>query len=110
MIPSDPRAVGRRVGGSLVFYRINSLTPYLPPRGEQPCGMCGVSPTLLPVEAGRCMFIGKTYTPPEAEATTAILPLLPANLRDQALRLLAQLLEHGRYTGKASAGEAGQSQ
>ena len=56
------------------------------------------------------MLISKTYTPPEAEATTAILPLLPANLRAQALRLLAQLSEHGRYTGKPSAGEAGQSQ
>ena len=107
MIPSDPRAVGRRVGGSLVFYRINSLTPYLPPRGEQPCGMCGVSPTLLPVEAGRCMFIGKTYTPPEAEATTAILPLLPDHLRRQVLAEQARLLEMARSIEKVSAGEAG---
>ena len=42
------------------------------------------------------MLISQTYTPPEAEATTAILPLLPDHLRDQALRLLAQLSEHGR--------------
>ena len=53
------------------------------------------------------MLIGKTYTPPEAEATTAILPLLPDHLRAQALRLLTQLSEHGCYTEKASAGEAG---
>ena len=38
------------------------------------------------------------------------LPLFPPAIRDQALRLLAQLLEHGRYTGKPSAGGAGQSQ
>ena len=63
MRPSDPRVVGRRVGGTLLFYRINSLTTYLTPRGEQPCGMCGESPTLLPVEAGGCLLIGKTYTP-----------------------------------------------
>ena len=50
-----------------------------------------------------------TYTP-DLNAEAAILPLLPANLRAQALRLLAQLLEHGRYTGKPSAAEAGQSQ
>jgi hypothetical protein len=57
------------------------------------------------------MLNGQTYTPnPEAEATTAILPLLPDHLRAQALRLLAQLSERGCYTGKASAGEAGQSQ
>lgn len=57
------------------------------------------------------MLADLTYTPDlNAEATTAILPPMPANLRAQALRLLAQLLEHGRYTGKASAGEAGQSQ
>jgi len=42
------------------------------------------------------MLIGKTYTPPEAEATTAILPLLPDHLRNQALRLLAQLSERAR--------------
>ena len=60
---------------------------------------------------GGCMVNGQTYTPtPEAEATTAILPLLPDNLRAQALRLLAQLSGHGCYTGKASAGKAGQSQ
>ena len=63
MPPSDPRAVGRRVGGSLVFYRINSLTTYLTQGGEQPCGMCGESPTLLPVEAGGCMLNRQTYTP-----------------------------------------------
>ena len=55
------------------------------------------------------MLISQTYTP-DLNAEAAILPLLPANLRDQALRLLAQLSEHGRYTGKVSAGEAGQSQ
>ena len=109
MIPSDPRVVGRRVGGTLLFYRINSLTTPLTQRGEHPCGMCGVSPTLLPVEAGGCMFIGQTYTPPP-EAEAAILPLLPPALRAQALRLLAQLLEHGCYTEKASPAEAGQSQ
>ena len=38
------------------------------------------------------------------------LALFPPAIRAQALRLLAQLLEHGRYTGKASAGEAAQSQ
>ena len=38
------------------------------------------------------------------------LPLFPPAIRAQALRLLAQLLEHGRYTGKPSAAEAGQSQ
>jgi hypothetical protein len=38
------------------------------------------------------------------------LPLFPPVIRAQALRLLVQLLEHGCYTGKASAGEAGQSQ
>ena len=47
------------------------------------------------------MLISKTYTP-DLNAEAAILPLLPADLRAQALRLLAQLLEHGRYTGKAS--------
>ena len=52
-----------------------------------------------------------TYTPDlNAEASTAILPLLPANLRAQALRLLAQLLEHGCSIEKVSAGEAGQYQ
>jgi len=60
---------------------------------------------------GGCMLTEKTYTPdPEAEAATPILPLLPDNLRAQALRLLAQLSGHGCYTEKASAGEAGQSQ
>jgi hypothetical protein len=60
---------------------------------------------------GGCMLMGETYTPDlNAEATTAILPLLPAHLRTQALRLLAQLSEHGCYSEKASAGEAGQSQ
>ena len=39
------------------------------------------------------MLNRQTYTPPEAEA--AILPLLPPALRAQALRLLAQLSEHG---------------
>ena len=38
------------------------------------------------------------------------LPLFPPAIRAQALRLLAQLLEHACYTGKGSAGEAGQSQ
>jgi hypothetical protein len=57
------------------------------------------------------MLTRKTYTPnPEAEATTAILPLLPDHLRAQALRLLAQLLEHGRSIKKASAGKSGHSQ
>jgi hypothetical protein len=50
-----------------------------------------------------------TYTP-DLNAEAAILPLLPDHLRAQALRLLAQLSEHGCYTEKASAGEAGQSQ
>ena len=58
------------------------------------------------------MLARLTYTPAiEAEAgATPILPLLPEHLRNQVLRLLAQLSEHGCYTGKASAGEAGQSQ
>ena len=47
------------------------------------------------------MLADLTYTPPP-ESEAAILPLLPANLRAQALRLLAQLSEHGRYTKKAS--------
>jgi hypothetical protein len=55
------------------------------------------------------MLNSKTYTP-DLNAEAAILPLLPDHLRAQALRLLAQLLEHGCYTEKASAGEAGQSQ
>ena len=38
------------------------------------------------------------------------LPLFPPAIRDQALRLLAQLSEHGCYTEKPSAAEAGQSQ
>ena len=38
------------------------------------------------------------------------LALFPPAIRAQALRLLAQLSEHGCYTGKASAGEVGQSQ
>ena len=38
------------------------------------------------------------------------LPLFPPAIRAQALRLLAQLSEHGCYTGKATAAEAGQSQ
>jgi len=43
------------------------------------------------------MLTRKTYTPdPEAEAATAILPLLPTHLRAQALRLLAQLSDHDR--------------
>jgi len=55
------------------------------------------------------MLISKTYTP-DLNAEAAILPLLPDHLRNQALRLLAQLSEHRCYTEKASAGEAGQSQ
>jgi hypothetical protein len=55
------------------------------------------------------MLARKTYTP-DLNAEAAILPLLPDHLRAQALRLLAQLLENGCYTEKASAGEAGQSQ
>ena len=47
------------------------------------------------------MLISKTYTP-HLNAEAAILPLFPPAIRAQALRLLAQLLEHGRYTGKAS--------
>ena len=45
------------------------------------------------------MLTHLTHTPPpEAEATTAILPLLPEHLRNQVLRLLAQLSEHARST------------
>jgi hypothetical protein len=47
------------------------------------------------------MLADLTYTPPP-ESEAAILPLLPANLRAQALRLLAQLSEHGRYIEKPS--------
>jgi len=36
MNPSDPRVVGRRVGDTLLFYRINSLTTYLPQGGNNP--------------------------------------------------------------------------
>ena len=36
MNPSDPRVVGRRVGGTLLFYRINSLTTYLTQGGDNP--------------------------------------------------------------------------
>lgn len=44
------------------------------------------------------MLNGQTYTPPapEAEAATAILPLLPPALRTQVMRLLVQLSERGR--------------
>jgi hypothetical protein len=38
------------------------------------------------------------------------LPLLPPAIRIQALRLLAQLLEHGCSIEKTSAGKSGQSQ
>ena len=41
------------------------------------------------------MLNRQTYTP-DLNAEAAILPLLPDHLRDQALRLLAQLSEHGR--------------
>ena len=47
------------------------------------------------------MLISQTYTP-DLNAEAAILPLLPDHLRAQALRLLAQLSEHGRSIGKAS--------
>ena len=43
------------------------------------------------------MLISKTYTP-HLNAEAAILPLFPPAIRAQALRLLAQLLEHGCYT------------
>ena len=58
------------------------------------------------------MLTRLTHTPAiEAEAGAApVLPLLPDHLRNQALRLLAQLSEHRCYSEKASAGEAGQSQ
>ena len=36
MNPSDPRVVGRRVGGTLLFYRINSLTTPLTQGGNNP--------------------------------------------------------------------------
>ena len=49
----------------------------------------------------------QTYTPPEGEASTAILPLLPDHLRRQLLAELARLLEMARSIGKSSAGEAG---
>jgi len=38
------------------------------------------------------------------------LPLFPPAIRDQALRLLAQLLDHDRSIEKASAGKSGNSQ
>ena len=46
------------------------------------------------------MLTRLTYTPAiEAEAGAApILPLLPEHLRNQVLRLLAQLSEHARST------------
>jgi hypothetical protein len=43
------------------------------------------------------MLNRQTYTPPP-EAEAVILPLLPEHLRNQALRLLAQLSEHGCST------------
>jgi hypothetical protein len=36
MIPFDPQVVGRRVGDTLLFYRINSLTTYLTQGGNNP--------------------------------------------------------------------------
>lgn len=42
MIPSDPRVVGRRVGDTLLFYRVNSLTTYLP-LGPNQYGQCAES-------------------------------------------------------------------
>ena len=54
------------------------------------------------------MLTHLTYTPPpEAEATTAILPLLPDHLRRQVLAEQARLLEMARSIEKVSAGEAG---
>jgi hypothetical protein len=52
------------------------------------------------------MLNGQTYTPnPEAEATTAILPLLPAHLRRQVLAEQARLLEMARSIEKAKASD-----
>jgi len=51
------------------------------------------------------MLTEKTYTPAiKAEATTAILPLLPDHLRRQVLAERARLLDMARSIGKASAG------
>ena len=75
----------------------------------QPEGQVDESQRQGPLKLQECYNHPHHPHPPRASMTT-ILPLLPNHLRDQALRLLAQLSEHGCYTEKASAGEAGQSQ
>ena len=67
----------------------------------QPEGQADESQRQGPLKLQECCSYPHHPHPPRASMTT-ILPLLPDHLRDQALRLLAQLSEHGRYTGKAS--------
>jgi len=64
----------------------------------QPEGQADESQREGPLKPQECYNHPHHPHPPRA----AILPLLPDHLRAQALRLLAQLSEHGCYTGKAS--------
>ena len=56
------------------------------------------------------MLNRQTYTQPEGEASTAILPLLPDHLRRQVLAEQARLLEMARSIETTRADAAGQSQ
>ena len=75
----------------------------------QPEGQADESQRQGPLKLQECYNHPHHPHPPRGAMTT-ILPLLPAHLRRQVLAEQARLLEIARYTGKATAAEAGQSQ
>ena len=101
MRPSDRSMVGRRVGGSWVFYWLKSLITSSTITAKQSHQIPRETPTLLPPEARGCMLTRKTYTPAlEAEAAP-ILPGVAAHLRAQVARQWARLWSMARSSEKA---------